>query len=98
MNEKKKVTNEELLEHLKTIEMANGCIVNAINTLFVCLVENKEQLKLNPSTVRVLLHGSMAMCSVTEVVNKSAGVGNKAKDKDETLPDDINELLKILFH
>ena len=30
---KQEVTNEQILEHLKEIEIAQGCIANGINTL-----------------------------------------------------------------
>jgi hypothetical protein len=44
---KQEVTNEKILEHLKEIEIAQGCIANGINTLFSVMSERKEQLKLS---------------------------------------------------
>ena len=43
---KQEVTNEQILEHLKEIEIAQGCIANGINTLFSLIGERREQLKL----------------------------------------------------
>lgn len=45
--ETKEVTNKMLLEHLKEIEIAQGCLANGINTLFSVMSERKEQLKLS---------------------------------------------------
>ena len=44
---KHEVTNEQILEHLKEIEIAQGCIANGINTLFSVMIKRKEQLIVN---------------------------------------------------
>lgn len=51
---KQGVTNEQILEHLKEIEIAQGCIANGINALFCVIGERKEQLKLSMEEVEVI--------------------------------------------
>lgn len=38
---KQEVTNEELLRHLKEIEMAQGCVLNGINVLIPLSVQKQ---------------------------------------------------------
>lgn len=39
---KQEVTNEQILEHLKEIEIAQGCIANGISTLFSVMKGREE--------------------------------------------------------
>lgn len=63
---KQEVTNEQILEHLKKIEIAQGCIANSINALFYVIGERKEQLKLNRSEVELIESGKTALDCITD--------------------------------
>lgn len=63
---KQEVTNEQILEHLKEIEIAQGCIANGINTLFSIIGERKEQLKLNRTEVELIESGKIALDCTTD--------------------------------
>lgn len=49
---KQEVTNEQILEHLKEIEIEQGCIANGINTLFSVMSKRREQLKLSSEKLK----------------------------------------------
>lgn len=61
----KEVTNRMLLEHLKEIEIAQGCLANGINTLFSVMSERKEQLKLSRGEAEMIEHGQIALACLT---------------------------------
>lgn len=63
---KQEVTNEQILEHLKEIEIAQGCIANSINVLFYVISERKEQLKLNRAEVELIESGKIALDCTTD--------------------------------
>lgn len=63
---KQEVTNEQILEHLKGIEVAQGCIANSINALFYVIGERKEQLKLNRAEVELIESGKIALDCTTD--------------------------------
>lgn len=63
---KQEVTNEQILEHLKEIEIAQGCIANGINALFYVIGERKEQLKLNRAEVELIESGKVALDYTTD--------------------------------
>lgn len=62
---KQEVTNEQILEHLKEIEIAQGAIANGINTTFYLLDERAEELKLNKEEIRMIQAGQIAMALVS---------------------------------
>lgn len=64
--ETKEVTNRMLLEHLKEIEIAHGCLANGINTLFSVMSERNEQLKLSRVEEEIIKHGQIALGCLTE--------------------------------
>lgn len=65
--ETKEVTNKMLLEHLKEIEIAQGCIANGINTLFSIMSERKEQLKLSRGEAEMIEHGQIVLACLTRM-------------------------------
>lgn len=76
---KQEVTNEMILEHLKEIEIAQGCIANGINTLFSVMSERKEQLKLSSGEAEMIEHGQIALACLTERMADISGMNERGK-------------------
>ena len=76
---KQEVTNEQILEHLKEIEIAQGCIANGINTLFYVIGERKEQLKLNRVEVEMIESGQIALGCITDSMANISGMNEKVQ-------------------
>ena len=76
---KQEVTNEQILEHLKEIEIAQGCIANSINALFYVIGKRKEQLKLNMVEVEMIESGKIALCYITDNMADISGMNEKAQ-------------------
>lgn len=74
---KHEVTNEQILEHLKEIEIAQGYIANGINTLFSVIIERKEQLKLDKREVEMIRHGEVALFCLTDHMADISGMNEK---------------------
>lgn len=90
--ETKEVTNRMLLEHLKEIEIAQGCIANSINALFYVIGKRKEQLKLNRVEVEMIESGKIALCYTTGNMADISGMNEKAqKIEDEGFLDFLKE-------
>lgn len=77
--ETKEVTNRMLLEHLKEIEIAQGCLANGINTLFSVMSERKEQLKLSRGEAEMIEHGQIALACLTERMADISGMNERGK-------------------
>lgn len=77
---KQEVTNEQILEHLKEIEIAQGCIANSINALFYVIGERKEQLKLNMVEVEMIESGKIALCYTTDRMADISGMNEKVQN------------------
>lgn len=101
---KQKVTNEQILEHLKEIEIAQGCIANGINILFSVMKVRMEQLKLSSEEVEMIHGGQIALACFTgrmfdisgmnEETQKSiAEVHVVSKEDVESLLDFLEEIL-----
>lgn len=75
--ETKEVTNEQILEHLKEIEIAQGCIANGINTLFSVMSERNEQLKLSRVEEEIIKHGHIALGCLTERMIDISGMNEE---------------------
>lgn len=71
------VTNEQILEHLKEIEIAQGCIANGINTLFSVMIKRKEQLKLSKSEDEMIGYGEIALACITDRMADISGMNEK---------------------
>ena len=76
---KQEVTNEQILEHLKEIEIAQGCVANGINTLFSVMGERKEQLKLSRVEAEMIEHGQIALACLTDRMADISGMNETAK-------------------
>ena len=92
---KKEVTNEQILEHLKEIEIAQGCIANGINTLFSVMSERKEQLKLSSEEVKTIYGGQIAMVCLTERMTDISGM-NDGINKHVVGKEDVEGFLGFL--
>ena len=77
---KQEVTNEQILEHLKEIEIAQGCIANGINTLFYVIGERKEQLKLSSEEVEMIESGQIALGCITDHMADISGMNEKVQN------------------
>ena len=75
--ETKEVTNRMLLEHLKEIEIAHGCLANGINTLFSVMSERNEQLKLSRVEEEIIKHGQIALGCLTERMADISGMNEE---------------------
>lgn len=97
---KQEVTNEELLRHLKEIEMAQGCIANGINTLFSVMSERKEQLKLSRGEAEMIEHGQIALACLTDRMADISGMNEKARKAREHVcvvsKEEVGEFLDFL--
>ena len=80
---KQEVTNEQILEHLKEIEIAQGCIANGINTLFYVIGERKEQLKLDKVEVEMIKSGQTALGCLTDHMTNISGMNEKVQKIEE---------------
>lgn len=74
---KQEVTNEKILEHLKEIEIAQGCIANGINTLFSVMSKRKEQLKLSRGEAEMIEHGQIALACLTDHMADISGMNER---------------------
>lgn len=82
-NTKQEVTNEQILEHLKEIEMSQGAIANGINTIFYLLDERAEELKLNKEEARMIQGGQIAMALVSSRMADISGMNETVKKKEQ---------------
>lgn len=78
---KQEVTNEQILEHLKEIEIAQGCIANGINALFVIMSKRKEQLKLSSDEVEMIHSGQIALDCLTDRMANISGMNKKVEEE-----------------
>lgn len=76
---KQEVTNEQILEHLKEIEIAQGCIANSINALFSVMKVRKEQLKLNMVEEEMIRHVQIALGCVTDNMANISGMNEEVQ-------------------
>ena len=80
---KQEVTNEQILEHLKEIEIAQGCIANGINALFYVIGERKEQLKLSGVEAEMIEHGQIALGCATDHMADISGTNKRVQKIEE---------------
>lgn len=83
--ETKEVTNRMLLEHLKEIEIAQGCIANGINTLFSVMRERKEQLKLSSGEAGMIRYGEIALGCLTERMIDISGMNEELNRREKEM-------------
>lgn len=94
---KQEVTNEQILEHLKEIEIAQGCIANSINALFCVIGERKEQLKLNRVEVEMIESGQTALGCLTDCMADISGMNEKVqKIEEEKVKEEVENFIDFL--
>jgi hypothetical protein len=91
---KHEVTNEQILEHLKEIEIAQGCIANGINTLFSVIIERKEQLKLDKREVEMIRYGEIALACITDHMSDISGMNEKLNRCEKESQADVHVVSK----
>ena len=91
---KHEVTNEQILEHLKEIEIAQGCIANGINILFGVIIERKEQLKLSKCEVEMIRHGEIALACLTDHMSDISGMNEKLNRYEKERQEEVNVVSK----
>ena len=102
---KQEVTNEQILEHLKEIEIAQGCIANGISTLFSVMEGREEQLKLSSEEVEMIESGKIALGCTTDNMANISGMNEKvqkikeevhavSKEEDENFLDFLKEIFE----
>lgn len=99
---KQEVTNEQILEHLKEIEIAQGCIANGINALFSVMKGREEQLKLSSEEVKTIHAGQIALGCVTDNMANISGMNEEVqkikekmgKEEDEKFLDFLKEIFE----
>lgn len=94
---KKEVTNEMLLEHLKEIEISQGCIANGINTLFYIIDKRQEELKLSNEEKQMIESGQIAMALLSERMADISGMNKRVKKIEaEIVKEDVQGFLDFL--
>ena len=88
--ETKEVTNRMLLEHLKEIEIAHGCLANGINTLFSVMSERNEQLKLSRVEEEIIKHGQIALGCLTERMIDISGMNEELNRREKEMQAEVS--------
>lgn len=91
---KHEVTNEQILEHLKEIEIAQGCIANGINTLFSVMIKRKEQLKLSKSEDEMIGYGEIALACITDHMSDISGMNEKLNRYEKERQEEVHIVRK----
>ena len=77
---KQEVTNEHIIEHLKEIEIAQGCLANAFATLFSLIHARRKMLELGKSEERVIRSGLNALLMCTNNMSEISGLNERTKE------------------
>lgn len=91
---KHEVTNEQILEHLKEIEIAQGCIANGINTLFSVMIKRKEQLKLSKSEDEMIGYGEIALACITDHMSDISGMNERLNRYEKERQEEVHIVRK----
>lgn len=71
------VTNEELLKHLKELEIAQSCVLNGINSLFSIINSKSELLQLDDKQKGSLELVMIATVSMTKDMMEISGMNKR---------------------
>lgn len=91
---KQEVTNEKILEHLKEIEIAQGCIANGINTLFSVMIKRKGQLKLSKCEEEMIGYGEIALSCITDRMSDISGMNEELNRCEKERQAEVNVISK----
>lgn len=90
----KEVTNEQILKHLKEIEIAQGCLANGINTLFSVMSERKEQLKLSRVEAEMIKYGQITLDCLTERMADISGMNEELNRREKERQAEVHVVSK----
>lgn len=90
----KEVTNEQILKHLKEIEIAQGCLANGINTLFSVMSERKEQLKLSRVEAKMIEYGQITLDCLTERMADISGMNEELNRREKERQAEVHVVSK----
>lgn len=79
-DKKKEVTNEQLMYHLKEVEIAQGCLANASATLFSLIHARRKKLELDKSEERIIRSGLNALLMCTNNMSEISGLNERTKE------------------
>lgn len=94
---KQEVTNEQLLEHLKDIEIAQSCTLNGILTLFEIIGARQDQLELSYLERRAVDSGVLAISGVIQKLHDISGLTEKSKKRHERERKEVQKELSSMF-
>lgn len=100
-DKKKEVTNEQIMYHLKEMEVAQGCLANAFATLFSLIHARRKMLELDKSEERIIRSGLNALLMCTNNMSEISGLNERIVDKMEVHEikdaDDLLDFLKEIL-
>lgn len=91
------VTNEELLKHLKELEIAQSCVLNGINCLFNIIDSKSELLQFDDKQKRNLEMAMIVTACVTEDMIEVSGLKEESEKLREQKEKLMQEFLKDFF-
>lgn len=104
MIRKKEVTNEQIMYHLKEMEVAQGCIANAFATLFSLIHARRKILELGKSEERIIRSGLNALLMCTNNMSEVSGLNERTKEVADKIEvheikdaDDLLDFLKEIL-
>lgn len=97
---KQEVTNEQIMEHLKEIEIAQGCLANAFATLFSLIRARKKLLELDKLEESIICSGLNALLMCTNNMSEVSGLNERIKEVADNMEaheiKDVDDLLDFL--
>ena len=77
---KKETTNEQIMYHLKEIEIAQGCLANAFATLFSLIRAKRKVLELDKLEESTIRSGLNALLMCTNNMSEISGLNERTKE------------------
>ena len=93
---KKETTNEQIMYHLKEIEIAQGCLANAFATLFSLIRARKKLLELDKMEEMIICSGLNALLTCTDNMSEISGLNEGIKEAVDNMEalDFLKEIIK----
>lgn len=77
---KREVTNEQIMYHLKKMEVAQGCLANAFATLFSLIYAKRKILELDKSEEIIVRSGLNALLICANNMYETSGLNERTKE------------------
>ena len=77
---KREVTNEQIMYHLKEVEIAQSCLANAFATLFSLIRARKKLLELDKLEEGIICSGLNALLMCTDNMREISGLNERTKE------------------